>query len=763
VMVLYQGISVVNPLLLWGVSAVAVPVVIHLLSKRRFKVINWAAMEFLIGAHKRNRRRIRMEHLILLLLRCLIVILISLLVARLLVGGDLLGGSRVEYVFVLDDSPSMGARSDGGSGDGGDGESVFEKAVDLLIEYARDMSGHRGGDMFTLYVMSDLERAMVEGIYFDEIEEIVDGLKELSVSDVSGEYEEVLRDLMMNDEKDDGLSGEVVSRKVYVLSDMRKWNWEECGGEWMKGARGMIVDVGNDETANVGVASVKMEDRGSIVGVGTRFDVKVVNYSEEEVRDVEVRFIVEDTLIMTREVGVLRGDEELVVPFVFTFYEAGVKGIRVEIELGANNLLVVDDVCYYAVDVSEGIGVLLVDGDASEEFGESETFFLRRALEPGGEVKSGNVVNVVDEEGFGGIDLEQYSVIVLANVYRIEDEQMKVLTRWIEKGGGLIMGLGDEIDAEVFNKQWCEGNDAVLPVRLADVVEVDGKGELEEEWAGIGEFDVNHWAMGMFTGRGSSMLKRIKFSRWWRIEEVGEGDLGEGELERMNVVARLDDEGKGSVFVVDCGYGRGEIFVLASSLDREWSNWVTEPGYVVMMNEMVAELGGDSGDEPNISVGEEFIFRLDTSRYRYEAKLHRQGEDEKTVLIARESDGEMEEGGSDGRGMIFRYEDTRVRGIYELMLDRYDGFEERELFAVNIDAGESDLSRIDVGELSKRLGDEGIDIVRRDSLRGGGIEGGELIGGVELWRVLVVVLVGVLFIEQIAGWAFGRRSGSATI
>ena len=115
-MVFYQGISVVNPLLLWGAGAVAVPVVIHLLAKRRFRIVDWAAMEFLIGAHKRNRRRIRMEHLILLLLRCLIVVLISLLVARLLVGGgDLFGGSRVEHVFVLDDSPSMGARGGGGA------------------------------------------------------------------------------------------------------------------------------------------------------------------------------------------------------------------------------------------------------------------------------------------------------------------------------------------------------------------------------------------------------------------------------------------------------------------------------------------------------------------------------------------------------------------------------------------------------------------------------------------------------------------------
>ena len=78
----WLGISAVNPALLWGSLAVASPIIIHLLSKRKFKVVDWAAMDFLIEADKRNRRRVRMEQLILLLLRCLACLLIALLVAR---------------------------------------------------------------------------------------------------------------------------------------------------------------------------------------------------------------------------------------------------------------------------------------------------------------------------------------------------------------------------------------------------------------------------------------------------------------------------------------------------------------------------------------------------------------------------------------------------------------------------------------------------------------------------------------------------------
>ena len=54
-----------------GVGALAMlsPIIIHLLNRRRFKIIDWAAMEFLLDANKKNRRRVRIENLILLLLQ----------------------------------------------------------------------------------------------------------------------------------------------------------------------------------------------------------------------------------------------------------------------------------------------------------------------------------------------------------------------------------------------------------------------------------------------------------------------------------------------------------------------------------------------------------------------------------------------------------------------------------------------------------------------------------------------------------------------
>src|ERR1043165_6830267 len=65
-----------------GIALISVPIIIHLINRMRFKRIRWAAMEFLLKAQKRTRRRLTIEQLILLALRCLLIALVGLLVAR---------------------------------------------------------------------------------------------------------------------------------------------------------------------------------------------------------------------------------------------------------------------------------------------------------------------------------------------------------------------------------------------------------------------------------------------------------------------------------------------------------------------------------------------------------------------------------------------------------------------------------------------------------------------------------------------------------
>src|SRR5215510_13312634 len=70
--------------LLIAAALISIPIIIHLINRMRFKRIKWAAMEFLLKAQKRTRRRLIIEQLLLLALRCLLVALAGWLVARFL-------------------------------------------------------------------------------------------------------------------------------------------------------------------------------------------------------------------------------------------------------------------------------------------------------------------------------------------------------------------------------------------------------------------------------------------------------------------------------------------------------------------------------------------------------------------------------------------------------------------------------------------------------------------------------------------------------
>src|SRR5229473_2036916 len=65
-----------------GLIAAAAPLVIHLLNRRRYRVVDWAAMDLLREALARNRRILHLRDLLLLILRTACVLLFALALAQ---------------------------------------------------------------------------------------------------------------------------------------------------------------------------------------------------------------------------------------------------------------------------------------------------------------------------------------------------------------------------------------------------------------------------------------------------------------------------------------------------------------------------------------------------------------------------------------------------------------------------------------------------------------------------------------------------------
>src|SRR5437763_15088656 len=150
--------------LLAAAGAAAVPIVIHLLHRNRYRVIHWAAMRFLLAAQRKNTKRMRLEQWILLAVRTSMVLLMVLgmaavmpwaeaLWSRLFAGHAALASlssRRTHKILVLDGSLSMGTRL---------GESTcFHRARAAALKAIRAGSGSDG---FSVILMAAPPRLIV--------------------------------------------------------------------------------------------------------------------------------------------------------------------------------------------------------------------------------------------------------------------------------------------------------------------------------------------------------------------------------------------------------------------------------------------------------------------------------------------------------------------------------------------------------------------------------------------------------------------------
>src|SRR5262249_36750180 len=131
--------------MLFGLFAVAIPPLVHLLNRRRYDVVDWGAMQFL-KVSARTRRRLFLEGLLMLLRMLLIAVLVLALAAPALTGGALEGwwrltgaggpgkGSRANYdlVLVFDGSASMSFAP------AANGESLHEAAKKWALDLVND-------------------------------------------------------------------------------------------------------------------------------------------------------------------------------------------------------------------------------------------------------------------------------------------------------------------------------------------------------------------------------------------------------------------------------------------------------------------------------------------------------------------------------------------------------------------------------------------------------------------------------------------------
>ena len=152
-----------NPILVSvGIASIAIPIVIHILMRRRRRPVAWGAMKFLMEAYRQQRRRTRLEQLLLLASRCLLIALVALALGKPVLGalaGSGSGGPRTLYL-VIDDSLSSRARTTTDTSTGTSDTTGLDRSRTRALEVLATLSQSRG-DRVAIITTGSPARALI--------------------------------------------------------------------------------------------------------------------------------------------------------------------------------------------------------------------------------------------------------------------------------------------------------------------------------------------------------------------------------------------------------------------------------------------------------------------------------------------------------------------------------------------------------------------------------------------------------------------------
>ncbi len=199
--------------LLWFLCAAAIPVIIHLLNRRRHKTVQWAAMQFLLKATRESRGKKKLRHILILTARALGIAALATAAARPMIGGLLgWGASQVDtVVFILDRSASMETTADQAS------QSRRELAIDRVKDAMKSLDA-------TKLVLIDSATSTPQDIPSPEaLAEITNTKASSAAADIPALLQRAAEFIL---ETKPGRT------EIWIASDMQYADWDKDSERW---------------------------------------------------------------------------------------------------------------------------------------------------------------------------------------------------------------------------------------------------------------------------------------------------------------------------------------------------------------------------------------------------------------------------------------------------------------------------------------------------------------------------------------------------
>jgi hypothetical protein len=658
-----------NALMLLGLVAVAIPPIIHLLTRKRFDVVDWAAMQFL-KVSDRTRRKIFLEELILMLLRMGLIALFVLALAAPYITSKYFakvgGRGNRDIVIIFDGSYSMGFVNQG--------SSAHDRAKEWAMQFLGDVAP---GDSVAI-LQAKQQVVPVLGRLNTDMDQVRSALQNLPPPRGGADWPAAVQAASQILDQ-----SQRAQREVIVLTDGQKFGWADDSSllRWellanrvSEGAfkpRIWVVNMDPDrpaDPANWAVQPLRTTRAVASVGreVTFRSTLQLMG-NEEAAMPAHVYLEVDGKPAGELKLPGSRLDRgQVPVSFKHRFTTPGSHLVSLHI---SDDALPGDNRQDFAVDVVPALPVLLIDGDDRPSPKVRGTDFLRDALAPARDANPGVIVRVIPSYNFDPVHLTQDlsdqpgtapRVVVLSNVPRLSAAQQEGIENFLAQGGGVLVTCGERCEAKDYNDALFRGGQGWLPAALVEPI---GSEDDPAKAARPVAASFFHPVVELFREMTFGGLADVRFPRRWKVSLAGAGV--------STPIAMMTGA---EPLLIERPYRSGRVIMSTVPLDNSWRTNLTElPAFVPLAHELVYYLAGSQSSSVNLTPGQPIRYRPSDESQSGDVTLQPPDGERKSIEV---------------KNWPLVYEETREPGVY--VLTGSGG--KTQYYVVQHDARESQLA-----------------------------------------------------------------------
>jgi hypothetical protein len=703
-----------NPIILFAAgAAVLLPLLIHIFNRQKVKTISFSSLLFLRSLEKTRMRRVKIKEYLLLLIRSLIILLVVAAFARPAIRGGFAtkvgAHARTSMVLLLDNSYSMGFETK----DGPVFESAKKKAKSILGQL-------KEGDEASLIEFSSNPRLITpqpthafKGLirYLDEEAQL--SAEKTNVGEALKMAYEIIRD------------SKNLNREIYLLTDMEKSGWAGFHPDILPSddqkTKLYLVNVSPSDKQNLCIEEISFGPQLIEKGRPFQITAKIANYTHQAVRSLLVGLYLDGKRVSQTDVD-LQKDGKVSVKFNPTVEQAGIHTGFFEL---TDDDLLIDNRRYFTFRIPERIPVLLV-GER-----ERDTHHLGLALNPLNAEDANKKITQHHKSSLSGIDFNRYDVVILSNLSRLTDVQLTNLERFVQKGGGLFIILGDDIDPDFYAERIIK---KFFNLRILDPLKSTTN---TSGFFSLERIDTDHPIFQVYRNVEKDQLPMIKF-------------LSIFELPQSREVKTIVSFSLGKPALMEKSFGAGKVLLLDAPVDESRADLVVHPFFVPMINRAVEYLASDlSRLDEDILVGSKVTRELSADLSGKEIELFDPVMKKTNLHPFFQTD-----------KLVLKIDDISLPGIYDIRASNTSSprGEVVSRFAVNIDPQDSDPERIELSEIEEKLKSINfLYIEPEDDIEESILQSRY---GKELWKTFLWIAFGLLALEMFLARSRGKDTVS---